>query len=124
MNFPDDHPDEKLRGQPKGIKEVLIERGLWRLGLKLDCKNDCPNEEENFGNCCARTILSQQPDFLAQKSMVEETIEALGHKVIFYPKFHCELNYIEQYWGEAKRYTREHCDYSWSGLLQTVPLAL
>src|SRR4051794_9141868 len=64
----------------------------------------------DYNNCCARIILSQQPHFLAQKSMVEEIIEALGHKVIFYPKFHRELNYIEQYWGEAKRYTCENCD--------------
>ena len=37
-----------------------------------------------------------------QKSLIQETIEARGHKVIFYPKFHCELNFIEMFWGAAK----------------------
>jgi hypothetical protein len=25
----DDHPNPKFAGQPKGIKQVLVERGLW-----------------------------------------------------------------------------------------------
>ena len=35
--------------------------------------------------------------------MLETVINAASHKVIFYPKFHCELNYIEHYWGAVKR---------------------
>ncbi|PKY58471.1 hypothetical protein RhiirA4_293251, partial [Rhizophagus irregularis] len=89
MIFPSDYRISNLRGQPKGLKQVLMERGLWpNEGLKL---------EE------ARKIMSQQPDFLAQKGRIKEVIVATGHKVIFYPKFHCELNYIKNFWGAAKK---------------------
>jgi len=45
-------------------------------------------------------ILENQPDFLAQKCIIQEIIESKGHKIIFYSKFHCELNYIEMYWRQ------------------------
>jgi len=43
-----------------------------------------------------------QPDFVSQKSELKELIESRGHLCDFYPKYHCELNFIEQYWGAAK----------------------
>jgi len=75
-------------------------------------------------DCCMRQILSLQPDFIAQKSKLQNEIEKRGHKCIFYPKYHCELNYIEMYWDAVKRYTREYCDYTWANLQKIVPEAL
>ncbi|KIJ89594.1 hypothetical protein K443DRAFT_15961 [Laccaria amethystina LaAM-08-1] len=43
-----------------------------------------------------------QPDFVAQKSHLKELIVSRGHICDFYPKYHCELNFIEQDWGAAK----------------------
>ena len=121
MNFPHDHPNLSLHGKPKGMKIVLQERGLWpEQGLKYKCNN----ADSSDSNCCATHLLASQPDFLNQKPLLQEIIESYGHKIIFYPKFHCELNYIEMYWGAAKRYTHENCDYTWTGLVRTVPIAL
>jgi hypothetical protein len=39
---------------------------------------------------------------MAQKSQLEELIELCGHICDFYPKYHCELNFIKQYWGAVK----------------------
>ena len=126
MVFPATYPNEKLRGQPKGIKQVLIERGKWPPeGLVLECK-DCKERIQNALriSCCARRVISLEPDFLAQRGAIEELIKKAGHECIFYPKFHCELNFIERYWGASKRYARENCDYSWSGLQKVVPESL
>ncbi|PKK60049.1 hypothetical protein RhiirC2_719382 [Rhizophagus irregularis] len=113
---------EKLCEKPKGMKVILQERGLWESGLK----GFCGNKEISLENprCCARHVLATQEDFLNQKPILQEIIEVLGHKVIFYLKFHSELNYIEMYWGAAKRYARQHCTYTWKGLQETVLQAL
>jgi hypothetical protein len=66
--------------------------------------------------CCAAAILSAQPDFKGQRSRIEEIVEDAGHLVMFYPKFHCELNWIEYYWGACKHYARKHCNYTLPGI--------
>ncbi|UZO29111.1 uncharacterized protein OCT59_022601 [Rhizophagus irregularis] len=91
-------------GEPKGMKQVLIERGLWKNGLNADCQL-CKDKVDDITriDCCARRIISLQPDFLAQKSALEEAILEAGHLCIFYPKFHCELNFIERYFGGQRK---------------------
>ncbi len=54
--------------------------------------------------------------FSNQKGWVPEEIEDAGHHVMFYPEFHCELDYIERFWHAAKYYTRENCSYTIKGL--------
>ncbi|CAG8569706.1 5383_t:CDS:2 [Cetraspora pellucida] len=51
--------------QPKGIQWVLSNRGLWK------------------------------DNFLEQCGQIQQEIESCRHKVLFYPKFHPEFNYIE-----------------------------
>ena len=119
MSFSADHPS--LAGKPKGIKAVLQERDLWPAdGYRLACRKGCQEE----GRCCAKAVLASQPDFKAQKGRLQEELEAQGHQVMFYPKFHCDLNWIERYWCQAKWYTRLHCTYKNSDLQTTVTKGL
>jgi len=43
-----------------------------------------------------------QPDFVARKYHLEELITSCGHICDFYPKYYCELNFIEQYCSATK----------------------
>ncbi|KIK93487.1 hypothetical protein PAXRUDRAFT_145031, partial [Paxillus rubicundulus Ve08.2h10] len=52
-------------------------------------------------------ILYTQPDFVGVESLLEMLCKARGYQVLFLPKFHCELNFIEQCWGFAKRLYRQ-----------------
>jgi hypothetical protein len=48
-------------------------------------------------------VLSLQSDFVNEKPLLQLMIEKAGHKCLFLPKFHCELNPIEMVWGQMKR---------------------
>lgn len=47
-------------------------------------------------------MLYNEPDFVKVKSLLQIACEAWGFRVFFFPKFHCELNFIEQCWGYSK----------------------
>ncbi|KZV74693.1 hypothetical protein PENSPDRAFT_572631 [Peniophora sp. CONT] len=113
--IPDTNPDASKRGriqkmttpsgEQKGLERTLTERGFDVSGLRAKCKPVCPFESKN---CCMARLLSQQDDFVNQVSMLEILIREAGHECIFLPKFHCELNPIEMYWGWCKyRYRQE-----------------
>lgn len=107
-------------GVLKGLKAVLTECGLWPIDdrrflrqytIRSTSGKLKPNSKcLQGGNCCARVLLATQSDFQAQNRKLQEAIKAAGHLVLFYPPFHCELNFIEYFWGAAKQYTREHCE--------------
>ena len=113
--FSDDHQNSP--GRFKGMREIVrerFERGVPGVpnpnppnGKKLN--GECKNFKCAPGrtDCCLRRILYNQPDFANQKSALEEICEAWGYRVLFFPKFHCEVNCIEQCWGFAKRVYRQ-----------------
>ena len=76
------------------------------------------------GSCCAKRLIEVQPDFQEQHSLMQEVIEAAGHLCIFLPKFHCELNFIEYFWGTVKRFLHDNCDYTFTKLQENLPEAL
>lgn len=131
LYFPEGHPQA---GIFKGMRNLIHERitkgaALPNLDrLKAECKGfKCPPGRKD---CCCRRILFTQPDFVNQKSMLEEHCAARGYEVIFFPKFHCELNCIEQNWGFAKRVYRmfpssskeEDLECNMNAALDAVPL--
>ncbi|CAG8489321.1 11531_t:CDS:1, partial [Cetraspora pellucida] len=94
MCFLKDYKDYDLCSKPKGLMEVLSERGLWHDRIKLVYKSVC---KQRRANCYARTTMANQPNFRAQCRRLEELIISASHEVIFYSKFYCELNYIENF---------------------------
>lgn len=97
------------KGEPIGLRQALIERGLFGEGMhKADMV----------------ALLSAQPDFAQQPTLVEELLAKRGHVVLFLPKFHCEMNPVERIWATAKRYTRERCTFKLKSLRGLIPKAL
>jgi len=101
--FPDDHP--LYPGWFKGMEQIIREWGLWPTnGLRCKCPRfKCLQRKGQLQpNCCCRRILFTQPDFTSQRLQLQEFIKSRGHLCDYYLKYHCELNFIEQYWGAAK----------------------
>jgi len=110
-------------GIQKGVRTILTERNLWdTLPVKkvLQCK-DCRDGRPTANiYCCARRLLSEQKDFKEQKEWIQEIIDQHDHKVIFFPKFHCELNFIELIWGYLKAKLRKECRFSFEALNERI----
>ena len=107
----------------EGSQKVLQERGLWKEGIRKQCgavsEEDTETDAEFDARkeldrrergkyCCAMRILENQSGFHHEKSQLKIEINKSGDEYISYPKFHCELNYIEYHWGAVKRYTRKN----------------
>ena len=88
---------------------ILEERGINTSSMKADDM---------------KIVLSFHDDFRTEKTLVEKFLIDEGHKVMFLPKFHCELNPIERVWGQAKCYSRQYTNYTLVRLRKIVNLAL
>ena len=90
-------------GKPKGLKQVLWERGLWEDGLDVDR---------------ARPKLAASEDFVNEKSILEEMVHSTGDLLLMSPKGHPELagKGVEYCWGYSKMYFRKHNDCQYKNL--------
>ena len=135
LYFPEGH---ERAGVFKGMAQILEERGYGNMSkVHAECKNfKCMPVREAGGtgmpvNCCCRRILYNEPDFINVFTILEATCNARGFRVLFLPKFHCELNPIEQCWGYAKRVYRlnpessreDHLERNALAALDAVPLS-
>lgn len=75
---------------------------------------------------CCRCMLRNQEDFMSQKSGLEELLDQYNidnnkqHVLIFLPKYHPELNFIERVWGRMKWYVRRLNDGTDSSLRKLI----
>ncbi|KAG2030932.1 hypothetical protein BDR03DRAFT_877194 [Suillus americanus] len=87
-----------------GVAQILVECGYADSSkLCVECKDfKCPTPTDGERACCCHRLMYVQPDFVNVESHLETLCHARSFDVIFLPKFHCELNFIEQCWGFAK----------------------
>jgi hypothetical protein len=105
---------------------VCVKKHLNDLGhlLSLQC-NFCKTKitdaerKELIANgnlnpkSCASYVLANESDFLAQEDWLTQVVHEAGFEIIFYPKYHCELNCIEMIWGWAKSHHRRTGTTQW-----------
>jgi len=71
-------------GVPKGIKHVVMERGLWVPGMRGKCE---AVKDRHTDKCCAMGALMACEDFSQPACHLEEVITNREHKSIFLPKY-------------------------------------
>ena len=99
-----DAREENYEGVIKGMRQILMERDLWKDGMRLEApvKNDVKQVDLS-----AKHVLGSCPDFANAKTLLQELIELRGKhfKVRKTPICHPELagQGIEYAWGDSKR---------------------
>ena len=101
---------EVLIGHSKGLKQILLERGLITVGEKTKGACDTNDKKKRMATkaqsgigqtesadvpkhagmaggtaCCLEYLLSEQPDFKRQQNAIQELVISRGHHCIFSP---------------------------------------
>ena len=98
-------------GTPKGLLQVLRERGLIDLGnvssYTVDGRKD-PITGEVDNSSSSRYLMGRCPDFRDEETALEHLALQLGVELQLTPKFHAELagEGIEYNWAHSKGYYR------------------
>lgn len=116
----------------KGLRTILSERHDFRPStaakkINVLCEycatNRAPNPSEDY--CCHSGRLSKHEDFQNQAEWLQESCnEHENVHIMFFAKFHCELNFIERVWGYAKSTLRSQCTFSFPDLKERLPQVL
>jgi hypothetical protein len=93
---------DKAQKEAKACQDEIEGSGIPALADRSECESE-EDDLSRSHTCCMQRALSLQPDFKQEKPLLQLLIEKSGHKCLFLPKFHCELNPIEMVWGQAKR---------------------
>ncbi|KAF9501342.1 hypothetical protein BDN71DRAFT_1380070 [Pleurotus eryngii] len=104
LYFPDGHIHAGLfKGMATILDECRFSRFVGKNSKLAQCpKFQCKGNLAAPFDCCCQHMLYNQPDFVDINSLLEAACKAHSFEVLFLPKFHCELNFIEQCWGYAK----------------------
>lgn len=95
-------------GKPKGLRQVLYERGLLdpsRIAMYYNDPKGSDEEDEPF---CLKQLMGKCADFLEEETQMEFIMKKLHVTVEMSPKCHPELagQGIEYCWGKSKKYFR------------------
>ena len=106
--------------------QVEANRHWHRITLHCQIDNPDPSRKTKRvsgpqclpgGECCSTAVLSARDDFHNTPSRLQEIMQD-GGIFLLYPKPHCELNWIEHYWGSCKCFARKHCNHTLAGKLR------
>jgi hypothetical protein len=95
--------------EPKGLLKILTERNVQCSHMSVAAMRECLAEHEDFKN---------------ELGWLERVVTERGHDILYLPKFHCELNYIESVWAYVKSYCRRNCVFSFPRLKADLPHVL
>ena len=54
------------------------------------------------------------------RQQIKIFVNAAEHLCIFLLEFHCELNFIEFFWGAVKKYLCDNCNYTFDTLKENL----
>ncbi|CAM9157910.1 unnamed protein product, partial [Hapterophycus canaliculatus] len=99
-------------GKPKGVRQMLWERGLWKDGMT--------GKAEVSSGLNAFAVLGNCPDFREEKSALQVVVESRGHALVMSSKCHPEYS-----WGKSQlEFRRKINDEDPSHLEQNMRKAL
>jgi hypothetical protein len=117
-----DKKEEGWHGKPKGILQILFERGHineeislseYTLDGKKSHKDENGEVLKQYLPFCLRHVLSQCRDFQNEVTAMEDLAAQLSTDIctvhiLYTPKYHCEIagEGIEYAWGLSKKYYR------------------